>query len=260
MKSKKDIVLLIFLIILFFMINYRFIDAFIENFLSEYEFGKVERVVDGDTLIINNQSVRLLGINAPERGEAYSTDAKKFLEELTLNKTARIEFGRERKDLYNRTLAYIFIGNENINLELVKMGFANFYFPSGKDIFYSSFKNSWIECIDNDKNLCKKSESECFDCIKLEKLDKENQEVVFYNNCSFDCDLTGWKIKGEGRKNFVFPDFVLKNNSDVKITIGDGINSESELFWKNQEYVWTKSGDTLFLRDKNSGLVLWKNY
>ena len=260
MKSKKDIILLIFLFILFFMINYRFIDAFVENFLSEYEFGKVDRIIDGDTLVINNQSVRLLGINAPERDEDYSADAKKFLEELTLNKTARLEFGKERKDLYNRTLAYVFIDEKNINEELVRNGLANFYFPSGKDIFYSSFKNSWMKCMDNNKNLCKKSEGKCFECIELEKLDEKEQEVVFYNNCSFDCDLTGWKIKDEGRKNFVFPGFVLKNNSDVKITVGDGINSGSELFWKNQKYVWTKSGDTLFLRDDGGKLILWMNY
>jgi len=30
------------------------------------------------------------------------------------------------------------------------------------------------------------------------------------------------------------------------------------LFWKNEDYVWAKTGDTLFLRDGKGKLVLWE--
>ena len=142
----------------------------------------------------------------------------------------------------------------------MKNGFANFYFPSGKDVNYKDFKKAWEECIDNGKNLCEKSQDECADCIELKKFDYKNQIVVFYNNCNFDCELTGWKMKDEGRKKFVFPKFVLDKNKEVEIRVGEGANTESSLFWTGEEYVWTSSGDTLLFRDDDEGLVLWESY
>jgi len=32
------------------------------------------------------------------------------------------------------------------------------------------------------------------------------------------------------------------------------------LFWKGKDYVWTSTGDTLFLRDDEGKLVLWEMY
>ena len=77
-KKKKQIFLLVALIILLFGINYSFLDSAVINFLNEGENVIVERVIDGDTVIINNESVRLLGINSPERGEFYYEEAKNF--------------------------------------------------------------------------------------------------------------------------------------------------------------------------------------
>ena len=244
----------------FFIINYSFLDKALENFLIDSETVRVERIIDGDTIIINQTSVRLLGINSPERGETYYPEAKEFLEELILNKTVKLEFGREKYDKYKRILAYVFISNENINLKLVEEGFANFYFPSGKDFYYNDFESSWKKCVENNKNLCEKSKNVCLECIELKNFDVKNQEIIFHNSCNFNCDLSKWEIKDEGRKSFIFPDFVLESKNGVKIIVEEGNNNEENLFWKNEEYVWTKSGDTLFLRDDKGRLVLWENY
>ena len=260
MKKRKQIILLVFLILLFFTINYNFLDKQLENFLTDYETGIVERVIDGDTIVINGSSVRLLGINTPERGERFYDEAKEFLEELVLNKTIKLKFGKERHDKYKRTLAYIFLNEKNINLKLIEEGFGNFYFPTGKDISYDEFKTSWIKCIKSNKNLCEKSVEVCSECIELKKFDPTNQEVIFYNKCSFSCELTNWNIKDEGRKNFIFPEFVLESEKQVKIIVGEGINNKYNLFWENEEYVWTNTGDTLFLRDSAGKLVLWESY
>ena len=91
-------------------------------------------------------------------------------------------------------------------------------------------------------------------------MDYKNQEVIFYNKCDFNCDLTGWEIKDEGRKKFVFQDFILKKNKEAKIIVEEGVNSENVLFWKEQKYVWTSTGDTLFLRDDEGKLILWRSY
>jgi hypothetical protein len=86
--------------------------------------------------------------------------------------------------------------------------------------------------------------------------------MIFYNQCDFNCELTNWNIKDEGRKNFIFPKFILEKGKNVKVIVSkeDKINNQDEIFWIRSTYVWTKSGDTLFLRDEKGKLVLWKNY
>jgi len=76
--------------------------------------------------------------------------------------------------------------------------------------------------------------------------------------CGFDCELTNWEIKDEGRKKFIFPELILKNLEDIELIVGEGIK-ENTLYW-DLDYVWTNSGDTLFLRDEKDKLILWKSY
>jgi len=270
---KKNVFVLISLIILLFVINYSFLDSLFIDFFDEGEFVVVERVIDGDTVVVGDTaslrsrhenpsqsiSVRLLGVNSPERGEQYYDEAKEFLENAVLNKTTILKFGKEKYDKYDRILAYVFVENENLNLKLVRNGFANFYFPSGRDIYYDDFVEAWEEC---SENLCKKSKDECANCMGLEEFNYENEIVIFHNKCDFDCELTGWKIKDEGRKNFVFPYFVLESGENVKVIVSgeSASNNKGELFWIRKDYVWTNSGDTLFLRDGEGKLVLWESY
>lgn len=83
---------------------------------------ELERVVDGDTIIVhdpdgNRLRVRLTGINAPEsvlEDESKNTeegrDASKFMKELLADvKTVYLEYDEGRYDQYERTLAYVWI-------------------------------------------------------------------------------------------------------------------------------------------------------
>jgi hypothetical protein len=72
--------------------------------------------------------------------------------------------------------------------------------------------------------------------------------------------LENWIISDEGRKRFVFENFVLEPFSEVLVEVGEEENSENILYWKGEDYVWTSSGDTLFLRDNVGKLVLWETY
>lgn len=259
-KRKKEILLLIFLIFLLISINYSFLDRNIEAFLTEGGYVPVARIVDGDTIVVgNNTHVRMLGINTPEKGEEYYLEAKNFLNDLIANKTIKLEYGKDRKDLYKRTLAYVFLDDKNINLEQVKNGFANVYIL-GDTKYKNLLRDAWEECLKGQKNLCEKSKNKCASCIELKKLDYRTQTAIFYNNCSFSCSLTGWRIKDEGRKNFVFPALALNSNNEASVIVENGTDSKDILYWKGEKYVWTSTGDTLFLRDDLGKLVLWKNY
>ena len=238
MGKSRNTRVLAMLLALLFIINYPFLNRQLENFLNTDEEVLVERIIDGDTIKAENrnESIRLLGVNTPERGELYYEEAKRFLENAVLNKTVTLKFGKERYDKYGRTLAYIFLNGKNINLRLVEKGFANYYFPSGKDAYYKDFAEAWGACLDKNINLCEKSEDVCSLCIELKNFS------ALKNICSFSCDINGWKIKAEGR-NYTEFFTTLKSQEETPFTL--------EL---------TPEGDTVFLRDDRGKLVLWRAY
>ncbi|EKE13617.1 MAG: nuclease [uncultured bacterium] len=86
----------------------------------------VTEVSDGDTLKLSDgKTFRLYGVNAPEVKEAYFEEAEAFTENLVLGK--EISFEQEenyKEDKFGRTLGYVFINGANLNIELVRNGFA----------------------------------------------------------------------------------------------------------------------------------------
>lgn len=251
LKNKKEKIVLVILIAALIIVNYGFLDGFLEKKFSEDDavLVEVERVIDGDTVVVNGSSMRLLGINCPEKGERYYDEAGTFLGDLVMNKT--IVMKGKGVDRYNRGLVYLFdIDNEiNINLEIVENGYANFYFPSGKDEYYKDFVKAWEECLVSEINLCEPSEHPCKECIELEQWGYD-KDVILYNTCEFSCDLSQWSIKDEGRKKFVFGNFILEPGEGVQIT--------PEAF--EEEYIWTRTGDSIFIRDNSGKLVLYDKY
>mgnify|MGYP001596981145 FL=1 len=236
-QRKKDIKILIVLLIALLILNYPFLDDKLKSFLNVKEQIHVDRIIDGDTIESNETSIRLLGINTPERGELYYNEAKAFLESKIFNKTVSLEFGKERYDKYNRTLAYVFLDNKNINIELVENGFANYYFPAGKDRHYPEFTQAWEMCINNNVNLSEASTNPCAQCINIVGSNR------LVNNCNFSCDISGWKIKAEGRNNTIFQGKILGSGEEIPFKL--------EL---------TETGDTIFLWDDKGKLVVWKSY
>jgi micrococcal nuclease len=97
--------------------------------------GTVERVVDGDTIILTGGGkVRYLGIDAPEMPkdgqpeEFLASEAKEENARLVYNQTLRLEFDLERYDQYGRLLAYLFLPDgKMVNAELVRRGLARVY-------------------------------------------------------------------------------------------------------------------------------------
>jgi len=96
--------------------------------LPELEDGAIKlatKIIDGDTFLIEGgYSVRILGVDADERGYPCYGPAKERLEELILNKEVRLEKGKEDFDQYCRYLRYVFVDGQNVSLELVKEGLA----------------------------------------------------------------------------------------------------------------------------------------
>ena len=75
--------------------------------------GIVKEVRDGDTFMLQSGvEVRLLGINAPDRGEIGYASASSVLSSIVSEKTVYLEYDRYQDDKYGRILAWVWIGCE----------------------------------------------------------------------------------------------------------------------------------------------------
>lgn len=72
--------------------------------------GIVRTVTDGDTLELQSGvRVRLIGINAPDRGEAHEQEATQKLESLIKDERIWLEYDRYQDDQNGRVMAWIWI-------------------------------------------------------------------------------------------------------------------------------------------------------
>lgn len=87
--------------------------------------GVIKKVIDGDTFIFKSDSleikVRLLDIDCPEHDQPFADSCKLFIENL---KNKKLTLYPKNKDRYNRTLAYLYNNNVNINYLMVQNGYA----------------------------------------------------------------------------------------------------------------------------------------
>lgn len=85
----------------------------------------VTRIIDGDNLELDSgESIRLYGINCPEKNQPLSQESIDLTTKLALNQQIRIEYQPNyKKDRWDRILGYVFVGDTHLNQELVKSGF-----------------------------------------------------------------------------------------------------------------------------------------
>src|SRR5438093_5078674 len=104
------------------------------------DFEVVERVVDGDTLLLQSgERVRLIGVDTPETKhpkkpvEYFGKEASAFTRRMVEGKRVRLEFDQANaaqghKDRYGRTLAYVFLEDGTLlNAEIIKQGYGHAY-------------------------------------------------------------------------------------------------------------------------------------
>lgn len=123
--------------ILFFIICFVILFSLATKAQDVYN-ARSGRVFDGDSLLIKKsgeskwRDVRLLGIDAPEKGQDYANEATAFLRRSVRNKQLRIEV--LKKDVHGRELVTIFVDDTDINLQLLEAGYAWFNRPFGYEL------------------------------------------------------------------------------------------------------------------------------
>ena len=82
-------------------------------------------IIDGDTFRLETgETVRLIGIDAPELSQPGGVLSREYLAHLLLGKPITLEKGSEDRDNYNRLLRFVYTGNLCINEEMIRQGYA----------------------------------------------------------------------------------------------------------------------------------------
>lgn len=111
---------------------------------EKYRYSVV-RVIDGDTFVATDGNVqfkvRIAGMDAPERKQAYGQSATAALSALLTGNAVTIKTVGNGTDSYGRVLGIVFVKERDVALELIRQGLATYYRPRCRD--YPADKKSY---------------------------------------------------------------------------------------------------------------------
>ena len=117
--------------------------------------GTVTKVSDGDSIQITtpeqtNLKVRLYGIDAPETpkvnnrtgqinkpGQPYGQESRKVLSDKLMGKAVKVDI--VEFDKYKRSVCMVWLDDRNINLEMIREGFAEVFIEYLKEPYKAEF-------------------------------------------------------------------------------------------------------------------------
>jgi micrococcal nuclease len=133
-----------------------FVLAFTATLQADEIRGKVVSIADGDTITVLDaekvqHKIRLEGIDAPEKGQAFGTKSKEKISEKVGEKELVVRW--TKKDRYGRILGDVYLGDRHINLEMVRDGMAWHYkqyskskeLSDAEDEARKSQKGLWVD-------------------------------------------------------------------------------------------------------------------
>jgi len=111
--------------------------------------AQVLEVIDGDTIVVSiankKEFVRYIGIDTPEysedgQAECYAAEATAANKTMVADQTVSLMGDQANRDKYNRLLRYVYVGEQFVNAELVKNGFAKTLYIPPDTTYASEFK------------------------------------------------------------------------------------------------------------------------
>lgn len=130
--------------------------------ITQVAYRSAIRVIDGDTILLDgDERVRLIGVDTPETVhpnkpvEYFGKEASEFTRKMVEGKQVRLEYDWERKDKYDRTLAYVYLEDGTfLNAEIIRQGYGFAYtkFPFK---YLEQFRQYEREAKENKRGLWK---------------------------------------------------------------------------------------------------------
>lgn len=162
----------------------------------------VTNVIDWDTVSVKlnweTVSVRLIWVDAPEKtakrygySECYWEESYEYLSRLLNKKDVYLEYDESQwmYDAYDRILAYVFLGWENINKKIIRDGYGWEYTYNKPYKYQSDFKNA--------QNLAEKDKLWLWNTCNWEMvpLEKENNENIVTHNWDIKWNINDKWVK-----------------------------------------------------------------
>lgn len=108
---------------------------------NTYYGSQVVQVVEGDIIeLINGETVRLIGVDAPEINTAEGQAAKKYLKDIGIQYcSVLLKFGEQKYDRFGRLLAYVYFDLSQLKEHGLKPDLEKyFYYDKNKNVFLNA--------------------------------------------------------------------------------------------------------------------------
>lgn len=237
------------------------------------------RVKDGDTISVEYgsvvESVRLIGINAPESGECFSREATAALMDLVEGREVSLVRDVSDRDQFGRLLRTVMVEGEDVGARLVREGYAiaREYPPdtalaevyaAAQSAAQAAGAGLWgtAGCTSNrddvDLSLYVEADAPGDDNANL-----NGEWLEIHNQGKEPLDLAGWTVKDESASHrYTFPPGVTIPGGGVLVLFtGCGEDTFGERYWCNSySAVWNNGGDTAFLLGPDGRTVATYGY
>lgn len=208
------------------------------------ELHFVNYAIDGDTIKVDgNTSVRLLGINAPEKKECYYEEASRALAGLVEGEYVRLEKDVSGQDIYGRLLRYVFLPSKDlteddifVNAYLLRNGYAQTYSKPPNKRYNQYFISAREQALRQNRGLW----GACDDALENYKQENPGLRELDEPPPNPDCIIKGNISKRESGKTYLTPK--CGNYNRVKIDTSRG----EQYFCTEEEAItagFRKAGD-----------------
>ena len=249
----------------------------------------VTDVIDGDTIDVARGdtalTVRLVGINTPERGECWYEEATETLTDLVGSGPVWLAVDTTEIDQFGRALRYVFDADgQDVGGSLVEQGaaIARSYPPdTANDDRYALLQEAarldgrglWAPdaCTTGSSSSDPQPVAHAPVDVGIEihpdaagddNANLNDEWVRFTNSGAAALDLAGWGVRDESSSHrYTFSDLVLAPGDAVTLFTGCGVDSPTERYWCSADSaVWNNGGDTVFLLDPAGNIAASRTY
>ena len=232
-------------------------------------------MVDGDTIVAGisgvTETVRLLGINAPEKDECHAGAATAQLMALLEGRELRVEPAEgEARDDFGRLLAYVEAGDAPVNEALIRAGAAvSLYgdhpragsFDEAMDEAWRERAGMWSSRACGPPTTARLEIGTVVADPRGDDNEFANAEQIQLVNPGPAVDLGGWIVRDESSSNrYRFPaGTVLDAGAALVVHSGCGVDTPTAVFTCTGP-IWSNGGDTVMVQTPEGNVAARKTY